>query len=252
MQLPIRYRKGIPFFYDKPALAFSNDPYEQYRAMVVRQTALHLADELWGAYPFAALMNWCKAQLIEAPETIVDLGCGVGRLIGELALDHPKADCWGIDYSYQMLKRANEYWVKNKIIELDWRERGFPVLKLKGKKCQNLQFGLSKAESLPFEAASIDCVVSFFLFDRLAAPTKMLAEVWRVLKSGGKLLLITPFNFQSIKNWNLFYPISKLEKVLLQAGYEIKNIKEQTVKEPLDTRGNFIIWQCWMIDLRKM
>ena len=49
MKIPIQTRQGIPFFHDKNEKEFQQDPYERYDPMVIRQSALHLADELWGA-----------------------------------------------------------------------------------------------------------------------------------------------------------------------------------------------------------
>jgi hypothetical protein len=59
---PILDRKGIPFFHQKTALEFQQDVYERYHEMVMRQSALHLADELWGAYPFQAVFDFVETQ----------------------------------------------------------------------------------------------------------------------------------------------------------------------------------------------
>ena len=51
MKPSITHRKEIPFFHNKTPQEFKQDIYERYHEMVVRQSALHLADQLWGKYP---------------------------------------------------------------------------------------------------------------------------------------------------------------------------------------------------------
>ena len=124
---------------------------------MIRQIALHLTDELWGGYPFQEVLNFILENLKESENLkIADLGCGVGRLIGELATRFPQTDCWGIDYSYQMLQQAHRFWLSQQSLYLDRTERGFPIVQKKGHQLENLQFGLAKAESLPFDDNSLD------------------------------------------------------------------------------------------------
>ena len=117
---PVSYRNNIPFFYNKTPSEFRQDDYERYSEMVVRQSALHLADTLWSRYSFQPVLDFAAPFCPTNPmEHVVEIGCGVGRWIAEVARDNPKSHCWGIDYSYQMLKRAQEYWIQNKSITID-------------------------------------------------------------------------------------------------------------------------------------
>lgn len=243
---PIFDRKGIPFFHQKTALEFQQDVYERYHEMVVRQTALHLADEFWGKYPFQAVLDFAETHYSNQDiSTILEIGCSVGRWIGSLAEQYPNATCWGIDYSYQMLKQANDFWVKGKEITIDLSDKGFSELLIKGKKINHLQFGLAKAEKLPFEANSQDLVVNSFLIDRVENPKQALQEIYRVLKSKGKLIVISPLNFQKAEHWQTYFPPIKIENILENIGFEILNWKEEIViDEPLDFRGNSVSWKC--------
>ena len=47
-------------------------------------------------------------------------------------------------------------------------------------------------DGLPFAAGSFDLVVALWVFEHLAAPERVLAEVHRVLAPGGRLLFLTP------------------------------------------------------------
>jgi len=239
-------RKGIPFFHQKTELEFQQDIYERYHEMVVRQLALHTADQLWGRYPFQPIFDFAEKHCEEAREsTILEIGCGVGRWISTLAKRYPKSTCWGIDYSYQMLKCANEFWVKGQELSIDLRNKGFDQQSQKGEKLNNLKFGLAKAEKLPFEDNSQKIVVNSFLLDRLENPIKGLKEMYRVLKPGGKLIVISPLNFKKVDHWKMFYPSSQLSTILKEIGFKVLDWKEDIiVNEPLDVHGNLLRWKC--------
>lgn len=253
MQPVIYNRKGIPFFYDKTDLEFRQDIYERYYEMVVRQSALHLADQFWGQYPFQKIFDFAdKHYPIAKDINILEVGCGVGRWIASLAKHYPKSTCWGIDYSYQMLKRANECWVEGQEISIDMTDKGLDQQSQERERFTNLTFGLAKAENLPFEENSQELVVSSFLLDRLENPKKAINEMYRILKKTGKLIVISPLNFKKAAHWKLYYPPSELLSILKQIGFEVLDWKEDMIiNEPLDGHGNLIQWKCLGFVVRK-
>ena len=246
MHSPIYNRRDIPFFHDKTDLEFKQDDYERYHEMVVRQSALHLADQFWGRYPFQPNLDFGEKYYIKEQEiNILEIGCGVGRWIASLAKLYPKSKCWGIDYSYQMLKRANEFWVRGQEISIDLKDRGLGQILLKGERIHNLKFGLAKAEKLPHENSSQQLIVSSFLLDRLENPMLCLKEMFRVLKPNGQLVLISPLNFKTANHWTMYYPPRQLSKIVNEIGFEILDWQEDMiVHEPLDVQGNYIAWKC--------
>ncbi len=246
MKTPLSYRKSIALYYAKSAEEYRQDPYERYDPMVIRQTGLHLADELWGRYPMQSVLDYAATFIDPASRhNICEIGCGVGRWIGELAKAHPTANCYGIDYSYQMLKRANEYWIEGKTIEIDLSKQGHEVILSQGHSLSNLAFGLAKAEELPFDDDSQDLILSSFLIDRVADPAAVLSEMYRVLCPGGRIIMISPLNFQTTDSWRLLYPIENFQKLVTDTGFELIDwTEEMLIKEPLDIHGNHISWHC--------
>ncbi|MEO1262811.1 MAG: methyltransferase domain-containing protein [Bacteroidota bacterium] len=247
MQSPLSHRGGIPFFYKKTEKEFQKDPYEKYEEMVVRQSALHLADEVWEGYPWQAVLDFAGPHFpVIDQHQILEIGCGVGRWIGDLAKRNPAADCWGIDYSYQMLKRAREFWQLGKGVLFDLTNKGFSKrIHVSGHELNNLQFGLAKAESLPFGNDRFDFVFNSFLLDRLDDPDRGLEEMFRVLKPEGRLLFVSPLNFSKSAHWNAFYPPIKLFHLLTQIGFQVIDWREDLiVREPLDGHGNAVMWNC--------
>lgn len=251
MKQPQSYRKGIPFFCVKTEGEFQRDVYERYDPMVVRQSALHLADDLWGGYPMQEVLDmthdYHPQDLIQ---DILEIGCGVGRWIATLAQMYPQSVCWGIDYSYQMLKQARDYWIQGKEISLDLSGKGFSnALYVRGHQLMNLNFGLAKATELPFDDNSKDLIVSSFLLDRLNDPAACLHEIYRTLRPRGRLIVITPLNFNLATTWQTLYPPVKIHDLLLHMGFKILEWKDGLqMEEPLDVRGNNIAWKClWFV-----
>lgn len=252
MDEPLLHRKNIPFFYHKSEAEFKEDHYEKYDPSVLRQSMLHLSDQLWGAYPLQSVFDYVKLQVEQVDcKDILEIGCGVGRLIAELATSYPKANCWGMDYSYQLLKKAREIWMDGEDSEMNFSRYGFDSMhKIVGRALTNVQFGLCKAEQLPFSDNSQDVIVSSFLFDRLLDPIQGVREMKRVLRKNGRIIIVTPLNFIKATHWEKFYPPIKLYSQLQTMGFSIVDWREDLlIEEPLDLRGNRVQWQCVAIVL---
>lgn len=254
MKAAIGSRNRIPFYCNKTQNEYRNDIYERYDPMVIRQSMIHLSDSLWDGYPMQSILDYIYKN---APEkslnNILEIGCGVGRMIAELAKYHPQSDCWGVDFSYQMLKRANEFWIENQEQKLDYSKFGFSnKIYVGGSSIGNLKFGLAKFEKLPFDRCSQDLIISSFVFDRLKDPVLGLEEMKRVLDVEGKIILVTPLNFKHIDNWNKFLPLEKFKNILLEMNLKIIDWDESLrIEEPLDNRDNKIIWNCVAMVLGK-
>ncbi len=253
MEKPVSYRMQIPFFIKKSETDFQKDLYERFDDMVVRHIALHLADEIWKKYPFQKGYDFITTHLQnEKNVNILELGCGVGRMIGTLAKENPEGFFWGIDYSYQMLKQGHDFWIENKTILLDLSHKGFSAIHIPGHELKNLNFGLAKAEELPFKNKSQDYVFSNFLLDRLQQPLEGLKEMKRVLKPHGKIIMVTPLNFLHKDHWKELYPAVKLLQVIKNMGFDVLEWEDQfTMEEPLDLRGNVLKWNCLGMVLQK-
>lgn len=247
MQIPIYYRNNIPFFYDKSKSDFQLDLYERFDPMVVRQSMIHGCDHLWKGYPMQPVENYLKDNWpSQKLMRILEIGCGVGRLIGSVAEQYPNSTCWGIDYSYQMLKRVKEIWLDGSDVYLDISRYGIQeTVSIQGKSLTNLNIGLAKCEALPFENESLDLIFSSFLLDRLNDPLIGLKEMKRVLKKEGRIMLVSPLNFNAKSAWDTCYPVSNLLKEIRAMGFTImNNTQDITVYEPMDIHGNKIIWNC--------
>ncbi len=238
-------RRGIPLYYDKSEEETREDVYERYDELVARQTALHLADEVNGGYPLQPLKDYVNEWLPDrASAAVADLGCSVGRLIGDIASDHPTWDCYGIDFSYQMLRQARDYWVDGKVVSANLLRFGYAHDSFSGRQLPNLHFALADAATLPFPDASLDLVLNTFLIDRIPDPIKAFAEWQRILRPGGRLITVSPLNFLKREQWESFHPPVKLIDPLLRAGWTLLDLTDPLfLEEPMDKRGNVVRWR---------
>ena len=119
----------------------------------------------------AARVELIEAAAIQPGMRVLDIGCGTGSLVVELARRHTEVKVVGIDPDPKALARA-----AGKL-----RRAGLDV---------QLDEGFS--QSLPYADASFDRVLSSFMFHHLASDVKagMLAEVARVLAPGGEIHLL--------------------------------------------------------------
>lgn len=244
MKKPLYIKNHIPFYHDKSPSAKRADPYEAYDPMVIRQTAIAVMDEWWGGFPFSIIKDWVNDYVERShKKSVLELGCGVGRMIGDIATTFPNSICWGIDYSYQMLRQAYRLYKSEEELEIDLSRKGKGTTKVVGKNISNLYFGLAKAEELPFEDQQFDIVFSSFLMDRVEDPLLVISESIRVLKPRGILLIVTPMNLNKKSHWEDFYPVDKFITKLKPLNLELIELnQDMKVLEPLDRHGNGIHW----------
>jgi ubiquinone/menaquinone biosynthesis C-methylase UbiE len=92
--------------------------------------------------------------------SIIDIGCGTGRLLQDISTQWPQAQLFGIDPAEEMLCEAHRH-------------------------NPNAMFLLAPAESLPLPDQTADLVLSSISFHHWADPQKGVQEVARVLRPGG-------------------------------------------------------------------
>jgi ubiquinone/menaquinone biosynthesis C-methylase UbiE len=101
--------------------------------------------------------------------SILDVGSGAGQIVQHLLeFADPQAEITGVDLSHAMLRRARR--------------------RLKSVRPKLIAADLS---ALPFADESFDCITCGYVLEHLPDPRVGLAELARVLRSGGRTLLLT-------------------------------------------------------------
>jgi ubiquinone/menaquinone biosynthesis C-methylase UbiE len=102
------------------------------------------------------------------PKKILDVACGTGRTLAQLRAAFPDAELTGLDLSPYYLEEARS---------------------IVGDDVELVQ---GNAEAMPMEDASVDAIVSVYLFHELPrnARRRVMAEMFRVLRPGGRVVLL--------------------------------------------------------------
>jgi ubiquinone/menaquinone biosynthesis C-methylase UbiE len=100
----------------------------------------------------------------EKPESILDVGCGTGRLLRKSKEHWPNARLIGVDPAEGMIQQATQL-------------------------LSEAEFHVAVAESLPLPDASVDLVFSTLSFHHWNDQAKGVSEIARVLRSQGRFLL---------------------------------------------------------------
>ena len=165
--------------------------------------------------------DWYVWQCDVRPgETVLDLAAGSGdiasRLARKMCPDPVGADLEGrlivSDINATMLARGRE-----RLTDEGWLE--------------NVQYVLADAEALPFEEESIDLITMAFGLRNVTRQEKALAEMARVLKPGGRVLVLefshprSPV-FKRIYDWYSFTLLPKMGDLIAKDSDSYRYLAE--------------------------
>jgi len=125
-------------------------------------------DVLWRRYMNQTLPVAQRAAAVTAGDRVLDLACGTGELLRRTAEDVPGAELTGVDLAPKMVERARR--------------------KLAGE--PNVHVERADAHDLPFAGDAFDVVTCANTFHYFTHPTQVLREARRVLRPGGRLVLL--------------------------------------------------------------
>ena len=196
-------------------LARRSETSEQFFATTAGQWD-QLRDELFGRdFLFRALLS-----LLPADWTVGDLGCGTGAVLTALA-PHV-AHVIGVDGSEEMLAAART------------RTRDLAPLR-------NITLHRGTLEALPLESATLDAATLVLVLHHLPAPALALAEAARVLKPGGRLLIVdmAPHEHEDYRQqmghvW-LGFSEEQMRRLLTSAGFS--NVAFHSLPAATEAKG---------------
>jgi ubiquinone/menaquinone biosynthesis C-methylase UbiE len=158
-----------------------------------------------------------QTALLKPGDRILEIGCGIGTVVHELAKQG--YDVRGTDIS----QVAIEY------------GRG---------KYGDIRLEVQSAEGLAFGDTSFDVVLSFDLFEHIARVDLHVSEVHRVLKAGGYYLFQTPNKYSDVVfetlalkslKWRRAHPSlhtpGQVKRRLAKHGFEVRFVKMNPMNE---------------------
>jgi len=158
-----------------------------------------------------------QAGVLRPGDKILEIGCGIGSVVFKLS--GQGYDVVGTDISGEAISYGQ-------------------------KKYADIRLEVQPAEALPYEDGAFDVVLSFDLFEHIAATDAHLSEVRRLLRPGGHYLLQTPNKYsnavyetlwtKSLK-WLRYHPSlhspGQLQRRLAKHGFETRFIKMNPINE---------------------
>lgn len=120
----------------------------------------NLGQRLWHKYKFEVV----SSVLPRETRQLLDVGCGDGYFIGELAHLIPEAQIYGVDVSEDLIRSAK-------------------------KKHPAIKFQVADAHKLPFKSKQFDLILFAETLEHFVDPRKVLLEAKRVLRRDGKIIV---------------------------------------------------------------
>ncbi len=136
--------------------------------------------------------------------TVVDVGCGTGAALRHLSSTHPDIELIGIDPVQRMVDIARQR----------LREHTPPA---------RIEFRVGSAENIPVEDHVADVVLAFDSFDHWQEPDLALAEIRRILRPDGRLVVLEDAGATGGAPSR-----SRLQKTTAQAGFVLLSQAELT------------------------
>ena len=153
---------------------------------------------------FPIIINLCDPK---RSDLILDVGCGLGVYSNTIAMK-TGAKCIGIDLNVENLRKANL--ISN-------------ALKL------NSKFHFMNATKIQFPSESFDKVLCIEVLEHIKDDNQVLAEIARVLKPGGTLVLSTPIKTMSDEEERIVFAHPKLFQEA-RTGYELRSLEAKIQK----------------------
>lgn len=148
-------------------------------------------------------------------QVMLDLGCGTGYFLNLLSERYPSSHVMGLDLSEGMLQQVKQQHQKNKLI-------------------------LGDAEQLPIREHSVDVVFSNLTLQWCHDFSRVLVEVYRILKPQGMFLFTTLCDgtlFELKQSWqaadddihvNHFLPLVIYQQQMTDSAFTIQQTKQVT------------------------
>lgn len=163
-RFPAYYRRTFHWQTDGYFSAHSAEVYELGVELLFRGTADVMRRQI-----IPPITRHARAAGGAARVRLLDVACGTGRTLHQLARAHPAMRLWGIDLSPAYVRLA-----RRRLADVD-----------------EVALAAENAEQLPFADATFDAATSVYLFHELprAARRNVVRELHRVVRPGGVVVI---------------------------------------------------------------
>lgn len=155
------------------------------------------------------------AGIIHQPASVLDVGCGTGRLLRRARIYWPEAQLIGVDPANGMIETAKRL-------------------------TPNATFFTGMAEALPLQDASVDLALSTISFHHWQNQQAGIREIARVLRPGGYFLLVDmsfPDWLVGVLRLKRVHSPTRLQALFNQAGLQVQTQQKVAWRGLLATVG---------------
>jgi ubiquinone/menaquinone biosynthesis C-methylase UbiE len=155
------------------------------------------------------------AGIVHQPASVLDVGCGTGKLLRQARISWPEAQLIGVDPANGMIEMAKRL-------------------------TPNATFFTGMAEALPLQDASVDLALSTISFHHWQDQAAGIREIARVLRPGGYFFLVD----MSFPDWLVrvfrlkrVHSRARLQALFTQAGLQVQTQQKVAWRGWLATVG---------------
>ena len=155
------------------------------------------------------------AGIVHQPASVLDVGCGTGRLLRQAHTYWPEAQLIGVDPANGMIEMAKRL-------------------------TPNATFFTGMAEALPLQDASVDLALSTISFHHWQDQAAGIREIARVLRPGGYFLLVDlsfPDWLGQVFRLKRVHSRARLQALFNQAGLQVQTQQKVSWRGWLATVG---------------
>jgi len=144
---------------------------------------------------------------IHTDYVVLDVGCGGGKTLSRLAQMVPQGKVYGIDYSADMVKFSKK--INKKLIEQN-----------------HVEIIEGSVEEMSFKDDFCDLVTAFETYYFWTNLSDALKEIKRVLKPGGRLLLVNEMKFGVTpaklieETFVKLFPLEEIQNIMQLVGFK--------------------------------
>jgi SAM-dependent methyltransferase len=212
-QLPGLYRQVGSML--RKAKTVEADSFKQVFAEVYSQPVYPVAEHLpyaVGGNPVERLrfVNKHLANVEEQTAKVCDIGFGPGVVLAAILTSHPSWQGYGVDISPTCLEYA-------------------PKLLERYGVSERAELRLGDVRGLPFPDQSFDVVLASEVLEHIAEPEAGLAEMVRVLRADGRVLLGLPLRMGGGMHLAEFQSIKDIRDLCVQSGLAVEALETLSV-----------------------
>jgi 2-polyprenyl-3-methyl-5-hydroxy-6-metoxy-1,4-benzoquinol methylase len=186
-------------------------PFDEARDQIYDQSFYPIVTHFtYALQPSAtARLNFVKevvSRMRAESATVADLGCGSGVILSEILMMKPRWLGHGLDISHSAIEYARAL-ARHKRVD------------------DRAQFRAGNIAGLPYEDRSLDLIVASEIIEHMPEPEKVVAEIARVLRPQGKLILTMPVESHTPGHIHTLKDGEDLRSLCEQAGLQVRRLE---------------------------